>query len=67
MRIQNALLFYGRWDLMLTEIDSQHTICFNTGCMVSLGNDDVSIVRARKKEMARTTQKRKFPKGVCVL
>ena len=48
-------------------IKSVYAICFNTGFMGSLGDDDVFIVRARKKEMARTTQKRKFPKGVCVL
>ena len=30
-------------------------ICLNRGCMESLGNDDVSIVHARKYKMVRMT------------
>ena len=31
------------------------SICLNRGCEESVGNDDVSIVCARKYEMARIT------------
>ena len=39
------------------------SICLNKDREESVGNDDVSIVCARKYEMARITQNTKNPKG----
>ena len=43
------------------------TICLNRGREESVGNDDVSIVCARKYEMVRMTQRQKIPKGLLSL
>ena len=39
------------------------SIYLNKGREESVGNDDVSIVCARKCEMVRMTQRQKVPKG----
>ena len=39
------------------------SICLNRGREESVGNDDVSIVSARKCEMIRMTSRQKIPKG----
>ena len=39
------------------------SICFNSGREESVGNDDVSIVCARKYEMIRMTLRQNIPKG----
>ena len=39
------------------------SICFNRGREESVGDDDVSIVCARKYEMVRMTQNTKNPEG----
>ena len=39
------------------------SICSNRGREESVGNDDVSIVCARKYEMVRMTERQKIPKG----
>ena len=39
------------------------SICLNRGREESVGNDDVSIVCARKYEMIRMTSRQKIPKG----
>ena len=39
------------------------SICLNRGREESVGNDDVSIVCARKYEMIRMTARQKIPKG----
>ena len=38
-------------------------ICLNRGREEAVGNDDVSIVYARKYEMVRMTLRQKIPKG----
>ena len=38
------------------------SICLNRGCEESVGNDDVSIVCARKYEMVRMTERQKTPR-----
>ena len=40
------------------------SICLNRDCEESVGNDDVSIVRAHKYEMVRMTKRQKTPKGL---
>ena len=39
------------------------SICLNRGREELVGNDDVSIVCARKYEMVRMTSRQKMPKG----
>ena len=39
------------------------SICLNRGREESVGNDDVSIVCARKYEMVRMTLRQNIPKG----
>ena len=40
------------------------SICLNRDREESVGNDDVSIVRARKNEMVRMTKRQKTLKGL---
>ena len=39
------------------------SICLNRGREESVGNDDASMVCARKYEMVRMTQRQNIPKG----
>ena len=43
------------------------SICLNRGREESVGNDDISIVCARKYKMVRMTERHKIPKGPFIL
>ena len=61
----NSRVYYGQYLQFkyTVSILEKISICSNWGREESVGNDDVSIVCARKYEMVRMTKRQKIPKG----